>query len=321
MARNGSPSTSPRLLQALADAYDQVLAGRSFAEIAVELSAAANASPGITEPPAQALAAHLGRLSSLCEARDRRLDDLDVWLALLDRLALAVFIVDGSCGVRVANRRARALVAEDGALQIDEGRLRAADPSDELQLRRLLESTASNRDGQVVHALRVGGAGAGAICLLAWRLRDRRTAARQDLAAVVACHAAANEPLHRVLQDAFGLTRAEARVTALIAAGERPSEVASTLHISRNAVRFHLKNVFGKLAVTRQADLMRLFMTSPAGILELAPEQSAPGVGGSPPMGTKCGTRARGDEGRGRDRRTRDQPAGGSPSEEEGSVP
>lgn len=320
MARNGTPSTSPRLLQALADAYDHVLAGRPFGEIAVELSAAANASPGIAGPHAQALAAHLARLSSLCEARDRRLDDLDVWLALLDRLALAVFIVDGSCGVRVANRRARALVAGDGALQIDEGRLRAADPSDELQMRRLLEDTASDRDEQVVHAVRVGG-GAGAIWLLAWRLRDSGPSARPHLAALAACHAAGNEPLHCVLQDAFGLTRAEARVTALIAAGERPSEVGRTLHISQNAVRFHLKNVFGKLAVTRQTELMRLLMTSPAGVLELAPEGAARGVGDSPPMPTESPTPSRGDERRGRDRRRGDQPADGPPSEQERSVP
>lgn len=64
---------------------------------------------------------------------------------------------------------------------------------------------------------------------------------------------ATRRPSEAMLITAFGLTVAEARVAGLIAAGLTIDEVAARLSLNRNAVRFHVKSIFLKAGVHRQA--------------------------------------------------------------------
>jgi DNA-binding CsgD family transcriptional regulator len=62
----------------------------------------------------------------------------------------------------------------------------------------------------------------------------------------------------------YGLTRAEARVAALLATGYRLDEAAHHLGLVYETARKHLKHVFGKTGTDRQAELVRLLVTGPA---------------------------------------------------------
>jgi DNA-binding CsgD family transcriptional regulator len=53
----------------------------------------------------------------------------------------------------------------------------------------------------------------------------------------------------------LGLTRAEARVAALVGQGSAPREVAEQFAVSESTVRSQLKAVYGKLAIRRQSEL------------------------------------------------------------------
>jgi DNA-binding CsgD family transcriptional regulator len=64
----------------------------------------------------------------------------------------------------------------------------------------------------------------------------------------------------------YGLSRAEARVVALLARGYRLDQVAEALGVAYETVRKHLKQVFGKTGTARQAELVRLLVTGPAGL-------------------------------------------------------
>ena len=64
----------------------------------------------------------------------------------------------------------------------------------------------------------------------------------------------------------YGLSRAEARVVALLASGYRLDLVAETLGVTYDTVRKHLKQVFSKTGTDRQAELVRLMVTGPAGL-------------------------------------------------------
>jgi DNA-binding CsgD family transcriptional regulator len=69
------------------------------------------------------------------------------------------------------------------------------------------------------------------------------------------------------LGAAFGLTPAEARVLANLFAARTLIETAATLGITRPTAKTHLKHIFLKTGVTRQAELMRLWtgLISPTG--------------------------------------------------------
>jgi DNA-binding CsgD family transcriptional regulator len=63
-----------------------------------------------------------------------------------------------------------------------------------------------------------------------------------------------------LLARAFDLTRAEARLAALVAAGAAPSQAAAALGVGRGTVRSQLKAVFAKTGTHRQSELAALLL-------------------------------------------------------------
>ncbi|MDX7953426.1 helix-turn-helix transcriptional regulator [Lichenihabitans sp. Uapishka_5] len=61
-----------------------------------------------------------------------------------------------------------------------------------------------------------------------------------------------------MLQTAFGLTRAEARLAGILASGTDLSEAADQLGISRLTTRSHLRSIFAKTGTCRQGELVAL---------------------------------------------------------------
>ena len=55
------------------------------------------------------------------------------------------------------------------------------------------------------------------------------------------------------------MTVAEARLAARLACGEALETIADDLKITKETARFHLKRVFAKTGVRRQAELVALF--------------------------------------------------------------
>ncbi len=69
-----------------------------------------------------------------------------------------------------------------------------------------------------------------------------------------------------IISQIYGLTKAEARVAALLCEGLTLNEISEKLHNSNNTIKHHLKSVFQKTDTRRQAELVNLIMTGPAGI-------------------------------------------------------
>jgi DNA-binding CsgD family transcriptional regulator len=60
------------------------------------------------------------------------------------------------------------------------------------------------------------------------------------------------------LRDAYGLTRAEARVAFAVSAGTSVVAAADVLGVSPNTVKSHLRSVFMKTGMRGQVELARL---------------------------------------------------------------
>lgn len=63
------------------------------------------------------------------------------------------------------------------------------------------------------------------------------------------------------LRERYRLTAQEARVALLIAEGHVAKEVAAMLGVTVFTVRAHLRNIFMKVGVTRQAALVRVVLS------------------------------------------------------------
>ena len=67
-----------------------------------------------------------------------------------------------------------------------------------------------------------------------------------------------NRPPEASLQELFGLSSAEARLASRIATGESIDRIADEFRISKETARNHLKSIFAKTGVHRQAEFVAL---------------------------------------------------------------
>jgi len=62
--------------------------------------------------------------------------------------------------------------------------------------------------------------------------------------------------------SSYGLTQAEARVALAAADGAMNGEIARKLRLSRNTIKTHLRRVYDKMGIRRQAELVRVLAAS-----------------------------------------------------------
>ena len=182
--------------------------------------------------------------------------------AALDRIDIGVVLLDGTGVPCFVNRYAADLVRANDGLSIGREGLRGASRADTERLRRLLAEGECPRT-------RSGCAS----CVLR-RLCHRPLAVRLvPLGSGI--RPAPGIPRHALLirdpdRDApideemvaqtFRLTRREASVAALLAAGRALPQIAATLTIAETTARTHLKRIYQKTGCRNQADLVRVIL-------------------------------------------------------------
>ncbi|GIW73150.1 MAG: transcriptional regulator [Planctomycetota bacterium] len=226
--------------------------------------AATPAEGGALEPGALL---HPERLGQELEA------ERDALGGVLDRLELGVFVLEGSGRLLRANHRALALLGRGDAFMVKEdGCLRALHGGDDRALQQAVQAEAQRaastdasgvprvvvvrRPGELM-ALRV------VVSPLAPELRPLIEGTSGGLVALFvidpSCRLRAPA---EVLARLWGFTPAEARLAALLAQGATLAGAARALAIRSNTARNHLKRVFTKTGVRRQAALVSLLLTA-----------------------------------------------------------
>lgn len=191
----------------------------------------------------------------------------------LDRAAGGVILLDQEGRPLDVNRRAEELLAQRDGLFLDRDGPSAAEGSETAELRA--------RVAEAVRADAAKGRGAGGAVSLT------RPSGRSSLLAVVTPLGRASSALFdrraaaaiflsdpethdrrtpERLRQLYGLTAMEAEVASRIAWGARLPDVAAAHRVSVHTARGHLKQVFAKTGVHRQADLVRLLLAGPAAL-------------------------------------------------------
>lgn len=187
--------------------------------------------------------------------------------AALDRVPLAIFIVDSRGTAVHANAAARAMAREQDGLWMRNGEFFAWQHKEAAALRQAIARTAAKleegteaftihrRSGKPPYLVVVAPLGA---C----------SASQLDLppgaAIVLAGDAAASRrERERVLRALFGLSSREAQLAEAFLQGKRLEEYASERGISINTAKTQLRAVFAKTDTRRQAELIRLLDAMP----------------------------------------------------------
>jgi DNA-binding CsgD family transcriptional regulator/PAS domain-containing protein len=181
----------------------------------------------------------------------------------IDRLPFGIMVVDPQGKVLAANRAAQDMLETGDALRERNGVLQACQREDNERL------THSLAEAVAVRSKRQWNGGCIRISRRSEKPAYTATVAplseAVDLASMSGDRAAlivisdsnreGSSGLGKALQQAFGLTPAEARTASLVGSGLAPQEVAGQLGITVGTIRSELKTVFAKLGISRQSEL------------------------------------------------------------------
>ncbi len=191
----------------------------------------------------------------------------------LDYLLIGVLLVEVSRGLVTMNRTAREIAERRDGLVIRAGTVYASRPRDTVKLASLVRSAAAiDADDASVRGGAISLSRPSMLrplsVLVAPLPRDRRTANDERPGAIVFVTDPESETTtpSGLLSLLYGLTPAEATLAAAVVQGQGLDWAAAELGITMNTARTHLKQVFGKTGVRRQAELVRLILSGPAGL-------------------------------------------------------
>ena len=191
--------------------------------------------------------------------------------SVLDVIPIGVIIAGMAGNIIEANQRAQGMMANCSELSAGKSGLEIDHHGRRLRLRDLIapdkpKSTKDRDDGIRAFSIQ-RPSGKKPLSILITPVADTGELRSPEEPAVIVF---LGDPGYAVdidqprLCQLYGLTRAEARVAALLANGYRLEETAESLGLVYETARKHLKHVFGKTGTDRQAELIRMLVTGPA---------------------------------------------------------
>jgi DNA-binding CsgD family transcriptional regulator len=210
-------------------------------------------------------APHVGRAVTMHGAFQRCREELATVKALLDGVPLGMMVVDDD-ELKVANRAARTLLGEGDAMRLHNGRLQGATRRADTELRDAVHEALNGTDQPVGVALPIDHAEP--VRAVIRRLHPASAgmlgAPNEAVAFYVTDPRKPVETPEEILQRLFGLTPREAAVLRILVEGEDLQSVAARLGIGIETVRSHVKHIMERTGASRQAELVRMVLSSPA---------------------------------------------------------
>ena len=186
--------------------------------------------------------------------------------ALLDNPRIGVLHLDRRGRILEANDRARGILGKGDGLSDRDGMLRARKAADRLPLDRLMASALPDSGAVAESGSMLVGRGFGSPPLVVHvkpvAVPQPDYGARHTAALILIV-----EPgrAHRIDPDlvagTLGLTPMEGRVAAWLAEGRSVREMAEATGRTEGSIYWHLKQIYRKQPVSRQADLVRLVLS------------------------------------------------------------
>jgi DNA-binding CsgD family transcriptional regulator/PAS domain-containing protein len=192
----------------------------------------------------------------------------DIYRKALEGIAFGTLLIDQSGHVVRADPAATRLLERNTALSIVDGRLRATRRADDGELRDVIAAAVRNSPPQAPaysRAMRLPGCAN--LTLLVRSLAASASSANERAAAAVVYLSdtqAASPASVQQLVDLFGLNVMEAALALQLVQGRTLAQAAPLLKLSEQTTRAYSKQIFAKTGAHRQADLVRLILTSVA---------------------------------------------------------
>lgn len=190
---------------------------------------------------------------------------------LLEKRPSGIVILGGDGRVLFANRSAREFAARADAFRLASEGIRALRATDNDRLQALIKAASSPAtaaaavDSGVMRLARRSGHRD--YVLVACPMPQRGglfNHVTPTTCLLITDPEAAPMRTTALLQQAYGLTAAEARFAEQLAMGNSPEQAGTALDISLSTARTHLAAIFRKTETSRQTELLRLLLALPA---------------------------------------------------------
>ena len=189
--------------------------------------------------------------------------------ATLDALAAGLYLIDRQRHVIFMNHAAKCQITAGSVLRISNNRLYPTSPGARDAFESAIAKACSGGDGHRAVSIALSAKQGGGIGLIATALTLNHEQ-RQRLATPLfsACAVFVQDPQiaptvpRKAFAKLFGLTSGELDVLSELAEGQAPKGVADVLGLALSTVKSHLHKIFEKTGTLRQADLVRLLMSS-----------------------------------------------------------
>ena len=194
--------------------------------------------------------------------------ELGIYREALDTLALGTVLIDQSGHVVRADAAAARIFERNSGLAIVDKRLRASNRADDSALREaIVAGIRHSSSAAPAYSSAIRCSTCANLTLLVRSLAPSACSANEKAAAVVV-YLSDSETESAVstqyLIKLFGMSAMEAALTLQLVRGRTLAEAAHVLHLSEQTARTYSKHVFAKTGTHRQADLVRLILTSVA---------------------------------------------------------
>ncbi|AOK38337.1 helix-turn-helix transcriptional regulator [Burkholderia cenocepacia] len=193
-----------------------------------------------------------------------------LYASTIDRMLVGTAILDERGAIMKTNSVADEIFAECDGPRVRGGALEASYPLEDRKLQKLIRQVLAERTGStpsVAHAIAVPrpsgkprlGVLIRAVPLSEWSEDNPR---RPACAIFIRDAERKSQASHEIVRKLFDLTPAETALALALVNGQTLEEAADELAISKNTARSHLRAIFSKTGVTRQATLVRLLLNS-----------------------------------------------------------
>jgi DNA-binding CsgD family transcriptional regulator len=213
----------------------------------------------------RSMAIHLQRAINLWQDASVLHRDAAVGSELMAQLGVAVLALDDDLKLVFANKSAEALLRATTSLKLSHGKLSATVAAENVRLQAALTHTVRSRQGENV-ALRPAPGLPPEVFLGINRLSGPATRMALGHAKIlVTVRRRGTVPMVRArqLQQAFGLTAAEAAVGEALIGGKTPDEYAIAAGVSVATVRTQLRAIFEKTCSRSQAEAVGAMLHLP----------------------------------------------------------
>lgn len=220
----------------------------------------------------QLLLPHLQQAVDLHSTVDQLESERRLYALTIDRLLVGTAILDTQGRLMRCNDAAQRLLDNRDGLECRQERLCAYGRQDNRNLQHAIQTLLQRREGgdeiEVLALSRPSGEMPLNLLLRPLALNhESHGDARQPAIAVFIRNPADSPRASRsLLRSLFQLTRTETEVAMQMMDGLTLDETAEALGVSRNTVRAHLRGVFAKTGVTRQAELVKTLLNSVASL-------------------------------------------------------